>query len=132
MSVFGTKRTFKSFNSQHSIPNIRYIGINLFVMESICGRSIIFSLAAASICVHGKRNGYTHYSFHIGRSPGKFSDCHHDLALLLVGFHVLVGLDYFLQRKGAINDRFQRTGLEAVVDIRLATGHLFRVLCDFE
>ena len=33
-SVFSTKKTFKSFNSQHSIPNIRYIGINLFVMES--------------------------------------------------------------------------------------------------
>ena len=65
-------------------------------------------------------------------SFGRLLDGHNDLALLLVGFHVLVGLDYFLQRKGAINDRFQCAGLEAVVDIRLAAGQLLRFLYDFE
>ncbi len=131
-SVFSTKKTFKSFNSQHSIPNIRYIGINLFVMESYLWTQYhFFSCSSLNFRSRGK-NRYTHYSFHIGCGPDKFSDCHHDLALLLVGFHVLVGLDYFLQRKGAINDRFQRAGLEAVADIRLAAGQLFRVLCDLE
>jgi hypothetical protein len=51
---------------------------------------------------------------------GVFSDGHHNLALLLVGFHVSVSLDYFRQRKSAINDRFQCAGLKTGANIRYA------------
>ena len=34
------------------------------------------------------------------------SDRHYDLALLFVGFHVPVGIDNSVQRKGAINQWF--------------------------
>ena len=69
---------------------------------------------------------------HKTQPSDSFSDCHNDLAGLFVGFHVLVGIDNGTQRKGAINDRFQRAGFETVVNKLLAAGKPLRVLYNFK
>lgn len=43
-----------------------------------------------------------------------------------------MGADNGIQWKGAINDRFQRTGLETVMDIPFATDKPFAVLYNFK
>lgn len=58
--------------------------------------------------------------------------CYHDLALLLVGFHVPVGLNNVFQGEREIDDRFQRTGCEPVVNELLATGKPLRILHDLK
>ena len=44
------------------------------------------------------------------------SDFYHDLAFLLVGFHVPVGFNNVFQRESAVDNGFQSTGFEAVVN----------------
>ena len=49
-------------------------------------------------------------------------DGHHDLALLLVGFHVPVGVNNAFQRERAVDDGFQRTGFEPAINELFAAG----------
>ena len=60
------------------------------------------------------------------------SDCHHNLALLLVGFQILVSTHYGFQRKGAINDGFQCAGLKPVIDVPFAAGKLLGIFYNFK
>jgi multidrug efflux system outer membrane protein len=59
--------------------------------------------------------------------PGTPSDGHHDLSFLLVGFHVPVGINDAFQWESAVNDGFQRTGFDPVIDEPFAASKPFGV-----
>ena len=50
------------------------------------------------------------------------SDGNHDLPFLLVGFHVLVGINNAFQWERAVDDGFQRTGFDPVIDESFAAS----------
>ncbi len=60
------------------------------------------------------------------------SDRHDDLPSLLVGFHVPMGVGDGVQRKRAVDDRFQRARLETVVNLPLPSREPLGVLDDLE
>lgn len=58
--------------------------------------------------------------------------CNHDLAELLIGFHVFVRFNHLCEGEGSRHDRLEVTGFEPLGDEILATGESLLIADDLE